>query len=76
MRNREPREALAPPGESDPAQHRRAAARATRQLRLLRAHGLIYRVGRTYYYRLTQKGHEVMNTAVKFRQTDVALLAT
>ncbi|HMD98937.1 MAG TPA: hypothetical protein VKM93_16590 [Terriglobia bacterium] len=55
VRNRDLCAALAPPGESDPAQRRRAAARATRQLRLLRAHGLIYRVGRTHYYRPTQK---------------------
>jgi hypothetical protein len=75
VRNRDLRAALAPPGESDPAQCRRAAARATRQLRLMRAHGLIYRVGRTNYYRPTQKGQEVMNTALKFRQTDLALLA-
>ena len=50
----------------------RAAARVTRQLRLLPAHGLIYRVGRTYYYRPTQKGQLVINTALKFRQTNVA----
>jgi len=75
VRNRDLRATLAPSAENDPAQRRQAAARATRQLRLLRAHGLIYRVGRTNYYRPTQKGHEVMNTALKFRQTDLALLA-
>jgi DNA-binding IclR family transcriptional regulator len=66
---------LIPEAESDPARRPQAAARVTRQLRLLCAHGLIYRVGRTYYYRLTQKGYEVMSTALKFRQTDLALLA-
>jgi hypothetical protein len=75
VRNRDLRAALAPPAEDEPAQHRRTAARTTRQLSLLRAHGLIYRVGRTNYYRPTQKGQEVMNTALKFRQTDLALLA-
>jgi hypothetical protein len=75
VRNRDLCAALAPPAEADPAQYRRAAARTTRQLRLLRAHGLIYRVGRTNYYRPTQKGQEVMHTALKFRQTDLALLA-
>jgi hypothetical protein len=75
VRNRDLREALTPPAQTEPAPPRRAAARATRYLGLLRAHGLIYRVGRTYYYRLTQKGQQVMNTALKFRQTDVALLA-
>jgi succinate dehydrogenase/fumarate reductase flavoprotein subunit len=50
-----------------------AALRAA--VRLLRAHGLIYRVGRTNYYRPTQKGYEVMSTALKFRQADLTLLA-
>jgi hypothetical protein len=76
VRNRDLRAVLAPPGPRDCASPRPAAARATRHLRLLRAHGLIQRVGKTYYYRPTQKGYEVMNTALKFRETDVALLAT
>ncbi len=75
VRNRDLRETLFPSPPHDPTHRRRAAARATRHLRLLRAHGLIYRVGRTYYYRPTQKGHLVMNTALKFRQTNLALLA-
>jgi len=74
VRNRDLREALTPHLQVTPESPRRAAARTTRYLSLLRAHALIYRVGRTYYYRLTQKGQEVMNTALKFRQTDLALL--
>jgi hypothetical protein len=74
FRNRDLRQQLIAQTESDPAQ-RKGAARVTRQLGLLRAHGLIYRVGRTYYYRLTQRGHEIMATALKFRQTDLAILA-
>lgn len=75
MRNRDLRRALAPEAESDPARCHHLAARVTRHLPVLRAHALIYRVGRTYYYRSTQKGYEVMSTALKFRQTDFALLA-
>ena len=75
VRNRDLRERLCPSPPHDADHRRRAAAHTTRQLRLLRAHGLIYRVGRTYYYRPTQKGQKVMNTALKFRQTDLALLA-
>jgi hypothetical protein len=75
VRNRDVREALFPSPPHDPAHRRRAAARTTRQLGLLRAHGLIYRVGRTNYYRPTQRGHLVMNTALRFRQTNLALLA-
>ncbi len=54
---------------------RRYALRLSRQLQLLRAHGLIFRVGKTHYYRITKKGHEVMASAIKFRTTDIALLA-
>jgi hypothetical protein len=75
VRNQDLRQDLMPETESDSTRHRKAAARVTRQLRLLCAHGLIYRVGRTYYYRPTQRGYEVMTTAMKFRQTDLALMA-
>jgi hypothetical protein len=75
VRNRDLRAALSPSPPHDLVQRRRAAAQATRHLRLLCAHGLIHRVGRTYYYRPTQKGQQVMNTALKFRQTDFAALA-
>ena len=51
------------------------SSRITRCLRLLRAHGLIQKVSRTRFYRITSKGHEVMTTALKFRETDLALLA-
>jgi len=75
VRNRDLREALFPSSANDPTQRRRHAACTTRYLRLLCAHGLIYRVGRTYYYRPTQKGQQVMNTALKLRQTDLGALA-
>jgi hypothetical protein len=75
IRNRDLWQAFILKADTDPARPRQVAARVTRYLRLLRAHGLIYRVGRTYYYRPTQKGYEVMTTALKFRQTDFALLA-
>jgi len=55
---------------------RRYALRIGRQLQLLRAHGLIFKVAKTHYYRITNKGHDVMATALKFRTTDIALLAT
>lgn len=43
---------------------KRAAARVTRQLRLLRAHGLIQKISHTHRYRLTEKGR-VFITAFK-----------
>lgn len=74
VRNEDLRQHLYPDLPSDSGLLRAATTRITRLLALLRAHGLLYRVAKTYYYRLTQKGHEVMNTALKFRQTDLALL--
>jgi hypothetical protein len=71
VRNRDLRQRLEEPGEDKS----KAAARVTRLLRLIRAHDLIYRVRGTHYYRTTKKGQEVMTTATKFRDTNIALLA-
>jgi hypothetical protein len=75
FQNRDLRRSLSADTDADPVQRRRAAARVTRSLRLLRAHGLIKKVTRTRYYRITDKGHHVMTTALRFRDTDLALLA-
>lgn len=75
LRNEDLRQHLYPEPQTDPLERRCLTARITRHLRLLQAHGLIYRVAKTYYYRITKKGHEVMSTALKFRETNVALLA-
>jgi hypothetical protein len=69
FRNRDLRQLV---GDSDP---KKASARVSRLLALLRAHKLIYKVCKTNYYRITRKGHQVMATALKFRQPDIALLA-
>jgi hypothetical protein len=69
FRNRDLRETFA---AADP---RTCSARISRLLALLRAHKLIYKVCKTNYYRITRKGHEVMATALKFRQPDIVLLA-
>ncbi len=73
FRNKDLRHALLAPELVDLRRH---ALRIGRQLQLLRAHGLIFRVAKTHYYRITNKGHEVMATAIKFRATDMGLLAT
>lgn len=66
FRNRDLRQALGQEIDS---------ARISRLLALLRAHKLIFKVFKTNYYRITRKGHQVMATALKFRQPDLALLA-
>jgi len=75
FQNRDLRRALYPDADADPIHRRSVGARITRHLRLLRAHGVIKKVSRTRYYRLTIKGHQVMTTALRFRETDLALLA-
>jgi len=72
FRNKDLCQALPP---ATVVERRRYALRLGRQLQLLRAHGLIFKVAKTHYYRITNKGHEVMTTAINFRATDLALLA-
>jgi hypothetical protein len=76
FRHQDLRQQLEAEAEQDPLERKRAAGRVTRRLRLWRAHGLIFKVVHTNYYRITKKGHEIMATALKFRQHEVALLAT
>jgi hypothetical protein len=74
FRNRDVRERLFPTGRGDSDRRRKNAGRITRLLRLLRAHGLIAKVSRTRYYRLTQKGRQVMSTALNLREHDTSRL--
>jgi hypothetical protein len=69
FRNRDLRQAL---GQSD---LKNTSGHISRLLALLRAHKLIFKVAKTNYYRITRKGHQIMATALKFRQPDLALLA-
>ena len=72
--NRDLREQLEPRQSTDSQERRRASGRATRRLRLLRAHGLIRKGGGTRYYRVTPKGQQIMTAALRLRDADVAKL--
>lgn len=74
IRNKELRQLLFP-AAAEPLHERKLASRITRWLQLLKSHNLIYRVAKTNYYRLTKLGQEVMTTATKFRDSNIALLA-
>lgn len=74
IRNKDIRERLWPTPQTQ-KEERKHAARVTRLLTLLKSHKLLYRVPKTNYYRTTKLGDEVMATALKFRETDIALLA-
>jgi hypothetical protein len=69
FRNRDLREALGLPETNS------TSGRISRLLALLRAHKLIFKVAKTNYYRITRKGQQVMATALRFRQPELALLA-
>lgn len=74
FRNRDLRVHLYPPNQAA-LQRRHASARLTRQLRLLRAHGLIRKLTGTFSYRVTPKGQHVMTTALTLRAFDLGVLA-
>lgn len=54
---------------------RRRAGRVTRQLRLLRAHGLIKKVPHTHRYQVTACGRETISAILTARRTPVEALA-
>jgi hypothetical protein len=60
FRNRDLLSILTPVVPSDPAQRRRQTARITRLLRLLRAHGLIRKLGTSYRYVATRKAQHII----------------
>lgn len=67
FRNRDLRPLLYPAGTDVP----RLTAKLTRQLRLLRAHGVIQRIPKTHRYKLTPKGH--LLTAALFAVREASL---
>jgi hypothetical protein len=74
FRNRDVRQALY--GESsDEATARRQAASVTRQLALLRAHGLLVKVQKTHRYQLSAQGRRVTTALLTAYVADVNKLA-
>jgi hypothetical protein len=64
-----------PQGGQRSAVAKEGVGRITRWLRLLRAHGLIRKVSTTSYYRVTLVGQNLMTTALKLRDLNIAALA-
>jgi len=60
FRNRDLAALLPTPGNTDALSRRRHSARVTRRIRLLRAHGLIRKLGKSHRYVLTAKGHDII----------------
>lgn len=72
--NRDLRGELGLNHDRDPAARRRESGRITRLLRLLRVHGLIGKVSRTRYYRVSDQGRRVMTAALNIRDADASRL--
>ncbi len=73
LRNRDVRRQLWPKASTDREERRRAAA-VTRQLRLLRAHGLLRKVSGTHRYVVTETGRKIITALLAARQADVEQL--
>ena len=73
LRNRDVRRQLWPKAGTD-REERRRAGRVTRQLRLLRAHGLLRKVSGTHRYVVTAGGRKIITALLAARQADVEQL--
>ena len=67
VRNRDLRSLLYPQ-KASPQEQRRQAARISRQLRLLRVHGLLRKVSHTHRYQVTERGRTILTALVTARQ--------
>jgi len=75
FRNRDLRQEIFPDADStDKTARRRASARTTRRLVLLRAHGLIRKVPKTHRYVVTKKGHRIASALILAGNTTVEQL--
>ncbi len=73
LRNRDLRRQLWAKVGTDKEERRRAAA-VTRQLRLLRAHGLLRKVSGTHRYVMSEGGRKIITALLAARQADVEQL--
>jgi hypothetical protein len=75
FRNRDVREVLFGPDDARPEETRRRSAKVSRQLRMLRAHGLILKVVHTHRYQLTAAGRTILAALQAARQANAQQLA-
>lgn len=75
FRNRDLRPLLFGNDAVTPEQQRRQSAKVSRQLRLLRAHGLILKVNKTHRYQLTTHGRTILSALQAARAANPAQLA-
>lgn len=75
FRNRDLRPLLFADQEVTPEEQRRQSAKVSRQLRLLRAHGLILKVNKTHRYQLSTHGRTILSALQAARAANPAQLA-
>jgi len=73
FRNRDVAEALYP-AMMAATDRRRASARVSHRLRLLRAHHLIRRLPRTHRYQLTSRGRQIVTAVIQTQEVSLARL--
>src|SRR5581483_305748 len=74
LRNRDLRRLLYGPEPAAAPERRRQSAAVTRQLRLLRAHGLIHKVPRTHRYLVSEAGRRTITALLAARNASVEQL--
>lgn len=74
FRNRDLQSLLYKNSPRDDAERRRRSSVVTRQLRMLRAHGLIKKVPKTHRYQVTERGRLAITALLAARQADTIKL--
>lgn len=67
FRNRDLVDRFHPKGFSNQGERRRASAQITRQIRLLRAHGILRKVPHTYRYQVTDQGRKILTAILQYQ---------
>lgn len=75
FRNRDLRTILLGDAPANKQQHRRQSAKITRQIRLLRAHGLIRKIAKTHRYELTATGRQTITALLNAQAASTQKLA-
>lgn len=74
FRNRDLRDLLFTPKDTDSRETKRRSAKVTRLIRILRAHGLIAKVQKTHRYLVTPRGRQVIAAVLAARDASVESL--
>jgi hypothetical protein len=74
LRNRDLLAALGGKGIGDAAERKRRSAQVSRQLRLLRGHGLLKKVQKTHRYQVTERGRLILTALNAVRHTSTQKL--